>query len=235
MRALIVEDEIFSANNLKNIVSRYGVDVIEIVDNAEEALTLCRRHKPELVLMDIMLQGPLSGVEAAVEIRHTISENIFIVFLSAYSDREMIEYAVDANAFAYLLKPYREGEIIATIELIRSRSEQTKRSYSYPVNRRISLASGYVFDIKRQKLYHRHHEIAISKNSKKLLDILCRNRQIFVSAEEIIRHIWEEADGGSLTSLRSLIYRLKNTTDTSLIKNHNRIGYKIILKDNTPV
>jgi len=227
LRALIVEDEIFSANNLKNIVSKQDIEVIGIVDNAKDAIALCKKEKPDLVLMDIMIKGNISGVEAAIEIKHHISNKTAIIFLTAYSNKEMIDYAVDANAFAYLLKPYREGEIYATLELLKAKLKTKKESkvINKPI---VYLNSGYSFNIHKNCLYYKKNELAISENSKKLLHILCKNHHNYVSSEELIQYIWQGSSAGSLEALRSLIYRLKILTKTSFVSNNKKVGYKII-------
>jgi len=227
LRALIVEDEIFSANNLKNIVSKQNIEVISIVDNAKDAIALCKKKKPELILMDIMIKGAMSGVEAAVEIKHHVSDEIAIIFLTAYSNKEMIDYAIDANAFAYLLKPYREGEIFATLELLKAKLKTPKKIEI--INKSIVfLKNDYHFDIDKNSLYVEGNELAISKHSKRLLHILCKNSHSYVSSEELIQYIWQESDSGSLEALRSLIYRLKHLTKVSFINNNKKVGYKII-------
>jgi len=230
MRALIVEDEIFSANNLKCIISKADIETIAIVDNAKDAMKICKEHKPDLILMDIMIKGAKSGVELAVDIKHMISEDIFIIFLTAYSDKEMISYAVNANAFAYLLKPYREGEIIATLELVKSKYTIFNKE-SIPKNSHIvKLIENYSFDTNSNTLYQNNVEIAISRKSQRLLNILSKNSHIFVSSQEIINYVWENSSKGNMQTLRSLIYRLKNLTKSNLIKSHNNIGYKVVIK-----
>lgn len=228
MKALIVEDEIFSANRLKSIVTRCGIEVIGIVDNAKDALRVCRKERPELVLMDIMIKGATSGLEVAIEIKYTISNKITIIFLSAYSDREMIDYALDANTFAYLLKPYREGEIEATLELCKAQVGDNKKSVNS--NNHIEFQGGYSFDMDNSKLYLYSDEIPIGNKGKKLLEILCKNKHIFVSSTECIKYVWGDTESGSVQALRSLIYRLKNSVKVPLIESKTGVGYKVLTK-----
>jgi len=229
MRALIVEDEIFSATHLKHIIQEVGVEVIDIVDNSIDALKICKESKPDIVLMDIMIKGSVSGVETAVEIEHNISKDILIVFLTAYSDAEMIEYATRSNAFAYLLKPYRKGEIVATVKLAEAKLRNREKTIAKEDSSIIELAGDYSFNIELSKLFKNAKEVAISKNTQKLLLLLCRNKNSYIDSQEIIEYIWEE--GTTVDRLRSLIYRLKQITTINLIKNRNNIGYGVILKE----
>ena len=229
MRALIVEDEIFSATHLKHIIQEIGVEVIDIVDNSKDALEICKKLKPDIVLMDIMIKGATSGVETAVEIEYNISKDILIIFLTAYSDAEMIDYATRANAFAYLLKPYRKGEIVATIKLAEANLKKDKTVIKEFTNSsEIELAGGYIFNLDTSKLSKESKEISISKNTTKLLELLCNNKNSYIDSKEIIEHIWNK--DAPVDRLRSLIYRLKLITKVNLIKNRNNIGYGVVLK-----
>lgn len=229
MRALIVEDEIFSATHLKHIIQEIGVEVIDIVDNSKDALEICKKLKPDIVLMDIMIKGATSGVETAVEIEYNISKDILIIFLTAYSDAEMIDYATRANAFAYLLKPYRKGEIVATIKLAEANLKKDKTVIKeFKNSSEIELAGGYIFNLDTSKLSKESKEISISKNTTKLLELLCNNKNSYIDSKEIIEHIWNK--DAPVDRLRSLIYRLKLITKVNLIKNRNNIGYGIVLK-----
>ena len=229
MRALIVEDEIFSATHLKHIIQEIGVEVIDIVDNSKDALEICKKLKPDIVLMDIMIKGATSGVETAVEIEYNISKDILIIFLTAYSDAEMIDYATRANAFAYLLKPYRKGEIVATIKLAEANLKKDKTVIKEFTNSsEIELAGGYIFNLDTSKLSKESKEISISKNTTKLLELLCNNKNSYIDSKEIIEHIWNK--DVPVDRIRSLIYRLKLITKVNLIKNRNNIGYGVVLK-----
>ena len=178
--------------------------------------------------MDIMIKGPLSGIETAMEIGEDFPE-IFVIFLTAYSDSEIIEYAARSGAFGYLMKPYREGEIITTLQLIRARITISGTvSKRLDTDGRVLLSGNYMFDLGRNTLFRGEGAVPLSSNSRKLLAVLCRNAGVFVSTEQILESVWGEV--GSMSGLRSLIYRLKSTTGILLIENHNKVGYRIILR-----
>lgn len=227
MNIVIVEDEIFSANRLKNLLEKHEMTVTGIFDNGAEAIRFCRRTPPDVVLMDILLRGRSSGIDAAETIRQEIPQ-IAVVFLTAYSDAEVIEYASRTGAAGYLLKPYREGEIVATLQLIQNRLT-AEPSCPTPDDSRLLLRGEYVFDLTLETLLHGEDEVPLSPNSRKLLSLLCRNRGVFLESRKILEYIWEDA--GTMDRLRSLIYRLNNTTTLPLIENQNRIGYRIILRE----
>jgi len=223
MRVLIVEDEIFSANYLKDMLEKLGHTVIAITDNAEEAYQLCKTKNPQIVLMDIMLKGAVSGAEVALKISDDFP-HIVIIFLTAYSDKEMIEYAVESKAFAYLLKPYRIKEIDATMQLAKTHLFPTP-----PPSKKIRLENGYLYDLEKKKLYLHDHEIWLSPNMRKLLDILCEHKGDFVPSQRLVQYIWGETR--SSDALRALIYRLKKMTTPNLIQSSIKKGYKISTSD----
>ena len=219
MRILIVEDEIFSANYLKETLINMGYEVVASVDNATDALYLCQQLKPQIILMDIMLKGPISGAEAALKIS-TLNPDIAIIFLTAYSQKEMIDYAVASKAFAYLLKPYRIEEIAAALRLAKKHLDNIPAPNPF-----IELVDDFRFNIQDRKLYHAYEEIELTPNSRKLLEILCQTPDTFVSSQKIVSYIWGPV--GSLEALRALIYRFKKKISPNLIESSIKKGYKI--------
>jgi hypothetical protein len=112
---LIVEDEYIVARDIAARVERQGYAVAEIVASGEDAVTQAGVTKPDLVLMDIKLAGPMDGVEAAERIR--ASHDIPVVYLTAFADERTLERAKVTDAFGYLLKPFEERELHITIEM----------------------------------------------------------------------------------------------------------------------
>jgi CheY-like chemotaxis protein len=114
-RALIVEDEILIAEELKERLSLLGFSVIAAVDSAEEGIAIATRERPDLVLMDIRLKGNKDGVQAAEEIHQQV--DVPIVYLTAYSDRLTVDRAKGTQYDGFILKPFRARELQSTIEI----------------------------------------------------------------------------------------------------------------------
>lgn len=114
-RALIVEDEILIAEELKERLLCLGFSVIAAVDSAEEGVAIATRERPDLVLMDIRLKGAKDGVQAAEEI-HGLVE-VPVVYLTAHSDRLTVERAKRTHYDGFILKPFRAKELQSTIEI----------------------------------------------------------------------------------------------------------------------
>ena len=221
-RILIVEDELISAEYLKELLLKENYTIVGIANSGEEAIAYAKRERPDLILMDIMLAGSMSGCEAAVHI-HQHDKEVKFICLTAYAEDEMVEYAIEADVTAYLLKPYRESEILATIKLICSHDEVSRVEEK---REEIPLSEGYSFNLKLHRLFRYKKEIYLGKKSLKLIEILAKNRDVSVSNEQICNFIWGE--GKNDRTLRSLIHRVRQLIDNDLIQNVNGLGYKIV-------
>jgi len=225
VKVLIIEDESIPAEYLKSIIeSEDSYEVVDIVSNANDALQSVKKYKPDIIFVDIMIKGGLSGAEFALKI-HTLYENIILIFLTAYSEDEMIEYATESNAFAYLLKPYRPNEIKATLSLAKAKLEESELSVKE--NRNIvNLIDNYIFNIEENSLYKNSEKVPLSVKETELLSLLCKNKEITVSRETIQNYM-----NISSSSLRSLVYRIRKNIHENIIKNSKKFGYKIELKE----
>ncbi len=118
-RIMIVEDEIIIADLLKHLLRRNGYEVTEIVSTGAEAIRCVSADRPDLILMDILLIGDMDGIEAA----QTIMERFFIpiIYLTAHADEETIQRAVKTGSYGYIIKPFNETTIHATIEMALSK------------------------------------------------------------------------------------------------------------------
>lgn len=118
-RALIIEDEILIAEELRERLSRLGFSVIAAVDSADEGIAIATRERPDLVLMDIRLKGAKDGVQAAEEIHQHV--DVPIVYLTAYSDRQTVDRARRTEFDGFILKPFQRRELQSTIEIAMQR------------------------------------------------------------------------------------------------------------------
>lgn len=217
---LIVEDELIPANYFKKILEKEGYRICGIVTKGAEAISMTHQHRPDIILMDIMLRDNISGTEAAISIKHEYP-HIQIIFLTAYAEDQMLDEAMQAKAYAYLVKPYREKEIIMTLKLaVQNRLLQMRESPS-----RLKLISPYSFDLISQRLFKENEEVPMGPVALKLITLLCQNPHNSVSIERIMQTLWD--DEASMQNLRSLIHRIRELTTKELILNVNKLGYKI--------
>ena len=124
-RILIAEDERIVAIDIKNRLEKMGYIVCAIASTGEEAVAQAGMTYPDLVLMNINLQGDLNGIEAAKEIASFC--DIPIIYLTADADNDTFERAKKTEPLAYLLKPFKERELNFTIEITLSRYRAEKK------------------------------------------------------------------------------------------------------------
>ena len=112
---LIVEDDRIVARDIQQQLTRIGHIVAGITARGEEVLPLSIRLQPDLVLMDIRLEGDVDGIDAAQQIRDTC--NIPVIYLTAYADDETLQRAGVTEPFGYLLKPFEDSQLRTAIEM----------------------------------------------------------------------------------------------------------------------
>lgn len=116
LKILIVEDEALVATDLNRCLIDLGYHVAGLVDTGEEAVSQTLALRPDVVLMDIILKGPLNGIEAAGQIRTTVRPPPPVVFLTSHADEDTLQCAGFSEPFGYLVKPYEARALRAAIE-----------------------------------------------------------------------------------------------------------------------
>jgi two-component system, response regulator PdtaR len=118
VRILVAEDETIIRLDLKETLERAGFEVCGEARDGEEAVELARDEKPDLAVLDVKMPR-LDGIEAA---RRILAERpIPIVMLTAYGHDELVARAVEAGVFAYLVKPFRESDLLPAIQTAKAR------------------------------------------------------------------------------------------------------------------
>lgn len=114
-KILILEDEKIIAIDLQRKLERFGYYVVGMTENAQTAIEMAKELNPDILLSDIMLQGDADGITAA----QYCFENLDIptVFLTAFSDSNTLERAKTAHPYGYILKPFKDKDILNTIEI----------------------------------------------------------------------------------------------------------------------
>lgn len=112
---LVVEDESIVSKDIQHSLKKLGYNVVGASSTGEKAIELALELKPDIVLMDIMLKGDMTGIEAAEEIRASI--NIPVIYLTAYADEGTLERAKVTEPYGYIIKPFKEIDIHTSIEM----------------------------------------------------------------------------------------------------------------------
>jgi two-component system, LytTR family, response regulator LytT len=112
---LIVEDESIVAKDIQHSLKKLGYTVVGMCSTGEDAIRTAEEVKPDLVLMDIMLKGDMSGIEAAGQIREKL--NIPVIYLTAYADESTLSKAKVSEPYGYIIKPFKEIDLHTSIEM----------------------------------------------------------------------------------------------------------------------
>jgi AmiR/NasT family two-component response regulator len=121
VRILIAEDETIIRLDLRELLERAGFEVCAEARDGEEAVSLAREATPDLAIMDVKMPH-LDGIDAA---RRILDERpIPIVMLTAYGQDELVSRAVEAGIFGYLVKPFREQDLLPAIHTARARHDE---------------------------------------------------------------------------------------------------------------
>ncbi|WP_293155165.1 MULTISPECIES: ATP-binding protein [unclassified Microcoleus] len=119
---LIVEDELLIAKNLSQKLEKFGYKIADIVSSGADAIHRAGELKPDLILMDIVIKGEIDGIVTAAIIHQQL--DIPIIYTTAYADDETLQRAENTGSYGYLLKPFKEREMHATIKIALSKHQE---------------------------------------------------------------------------------------------------------------
>ncbi|TLP35892.1 response regulator transcription factor [Arcobacter arenosus] len=211
---LFVEDEVNISKLLKDALSDYFYS-FTVASDGIEGLEKFKNINPDIVITDIMMPN-LDGLEMTKEIR-TINEDIPIIVLSAFSDKEKLLKAIDIGITKYFIKPFDPEEVLEYLIFIANKLNK---------NRIICLNEDFSFDTNTNNLFENEKLVNITKREKKFISLLLSDRNNITSTESIKSSLWEE-ENVTDERLRTFVKRLRAKTDKELIKNISGQGYII--------
>ena len=248
IKILIVEDESIIALNLKETLIELGYEPCGIAPNRCRTIALLEKGiQPDLILMDIYLKGPTTGIELAKELKITMPE-VPVIFLTANSELATIKEASKAFSYGYIIKPYKKPSLHAAIEVaIAKVNEDNKKrekldaieninktlEHQLTVNRdknhrTVQLKYGYLYDKETNILYYGDEPVKLTSKEKSIIDLLCNSAGHFISQDQMEYAIWQDEPAG-YAAFRSVLFRLRSKVHKDLIANQNNTGYKIEL------
>lgn len=121
-RILVVEDEAIVRKDIERTLDKLGHTVVGAVAEGRMAIDMAEAERPDLVLMDIMLKGDMSGIEAAMIIRAQLG--LPVIFLTAYSDDATLSRARVAEPYGYIVKPFKSIDVQTAIEMALHKHKQ---------------------------------------------------------------------------------------------------------------
>jgi DNA-binding NtrC family response regulator len=124
-KVLIVEDQFVEANDLQLMLGKAGYEVCGIARSVDIAEEMIKKEKPDLVLLDIFLKGKRTGIDLARQLRQ---ENIAFIYLSANSNEEILAAAKTTEPDGFIVKPFREKDLLVTLEIAQYRHDHSLES-----------------------------------------------------------------------------------------------------------
>ncbi len=151
-KVVIVEDERVVALHLRQQLARLGYDVPAMATKGLQAIEAIVTHRPDVVLMDIHIEGEMDGIETASRIPREL--HIPIIYLTAYSEDSTLERARNTKPYGYLLKPFSERELHATIQMAMERHRADVRLNHHATELTAAMAT------RTEELVSAHTELA---------------------------------------------------------------------------
>lgn len=223
LRILVVEDEWITARDIKNSLEKLDYIVYEPVATGDDAIQKAIEFQPDLILMDIVLQGEMDGIEAADRIQTCCQ--VPIVFLTAYSDRETLQRANITQPFGYLVKPFEDRVLDTTIQIALSRHQA-----AVEMKKAIAVSEALRQDAERERQrksqyvsiasHEFRNPISVIKSSAEMLQIYGERW----GEEKRRKHLkWIQLAADSINRLLEDILALEKTESGKLTANLQRL------------
>lgn len=212
---LVVEDEVKARESMINILSERFSKVIG-AQNGDEGLKKFKKFKPDLVITDIAMPI-MDGLDMAREIKE-ISDDVPIIVLSAYSEKERLLRSIDIGIDKYLIKPVDIEELFKVLDyLIGEKIE---------ANMLVKISEEYQFNKTKRTLIYSGGEIVLTKKELAFISLLLKQPGALVLHEDIKKNVWI-GEHVSDTAVRTFIKRVRDKVGEDFIKNVPSLGYKI--------
>lgn len=212
---LVVEDAIKTRESLINVLSERFSKVIG-AQNGDEGLKKFKKFKPDLVITDIAMPI-MDGLDMAREIKE-ISDDVPIVVLSAYSEKERLLRSIDIGMDKYLIKPVDIEELFKVLDCLVGEKIEA--------NMLVKISEEYQFNKTKRTLIHNGQEIVLTKKELAFISLLLKQPGVLVLHEDIKKNVWI-GEHVSDTAVRTFIKRVRDKVGEDFIKNVPSLGYKI--------
>lgn len=126
-KILIVDDEVLIAEFLKDELISLGYQHIALAHNKKQTFALVNAFKPQLILLDIRMKSEREGIEIAEEINK--SHNIPFIFITAHSDKDIVQQALNTIPSGYITKPFKQIDVYAAVHLVETNSEKLNERF----------------------------------------------------------------------------------------------------------
>lgn len=212
---LILESDTVTASDLAFTLTGWGCRVVGLVSSHSGAIEFCEQKKVDLLIAETKIDGGLDGSETAYILQEIY--DIPVIFTTSYINSDTLINAAKVDFIAYLIKPYRENDLLIMIRLAIAKYDL------------LGLAEqdccGYVYDIHLHKVYYDEKEIALTSHEKSLFLLLFNERGTLVTHDKVDEVIWSDEFVTDETR-RQLVHRLKVKLPHDSIEIVRGLGYR---------
>lgn len=216
IKILVVEDDEIALENEVEYLQEYFENIYEAKD-AIEALKIYEQIQPSIIITDIQMPK-LNGLEFVQRIREK-NDEVQIIILTAFCDKEYLLKAIELKLIKYLIKPINEKEFYNALLTCVNNLKNQKSNI-------INLGNNLIFDMYNLSLVHDNELIKLRTKEVDFLYLLLKNKDRFVTYIEIENFVWCD-DVMTKDALKTLVKNLKKKIPSDLIINLNGTGYKI--------
>jgi len=224
---LIVEDEIILAMAIELSLQEMDYNVSGIETTGHDAIEHAKLKRPDIVLMDINLKNSISGIEAATKIWKSFQ--IPIIFLTSYHDDKTMKETLECEPYGYLIKPCKDADLKVAITTALHKHKyffENKSNYREEENDFVKLSLSLQFDRNTGTLYNNNEQIILTKNERKLFEIMTEKPDQVIPFNRISTYIWRESIH-DMGKIRTLFYRLRLKLGMDPFENIYEEGYRI--------
>lgn len=216
INVLILEDDPIISLDVKSIVDTLKGFHGFIASDMPNALKIAHKHHLHIILADIHIKGLVDGIETAKTLQQLYHSSV--IFLTSFSDEATLERASCVNVSGYILKPFREEELIASLKLC------AIKIYEKPSI--IDVGNNYTYHIKTQQLSFHEEPVILAAKEQQLFLLLLYNRGKVVPFSYIDEVVWFESLVND-TTRRQLLHRLRTKLPELSFEVVKYSGYKL--------
>lgn len=216
MRILILEDEYALRISIEEFLEDLGFEV-KGFERGDEFLDELYNQSYDVILLDVKVPG-INGFELLKELR-SAGNQIPAIFVTSMTHVDDLAKGFELGCCDYIKKPFDLKELEVRLRnVLRRECFASKQDI-------VELGKGYRYDVAKMQLLHNNKEIALTKQEKRILELLIKNRGSVVSLEQFCEEVWGEYVDSA--NVRVHINKLRKKLDRELIQNVHGLGYKL--------